>query len=136
MVQIGTVVSEKIRFEFLYVHDLGPRSRNDLDFQYSAEPHDYTRVIEALPDKLDIKRHSPGILYISSYIQLDVTGRFKFKIILEYASNISFFYLRTLQTCYQMMHMEQQFWLNNVSMICYFDYVSHTDCKIEYSKKL
>ena len=35
MVQIGKVVSEKIRFEFLYVHDLGPRSRNDLDLQYS-----------------------------------------------------------------------------------------------------
>ena len=27
LVQIGKVVSE-IRFEFLYVHDLGPRSRN------------------------------------------------------------------------------------------------------------
>ena len=26
LVQIGTVVCEKIRFEFLYVHDLGPRS--------------------------------------------------------------------------------------------------------------
>ena len=35
LVQINTVVSEKIRFEFLYVHDLGPRSRNDLDLQYS-----------------------------------------------------------------------------------------------------
>ena len=35
LVQIKTVVSEKIRFEFLYVHDLGPRSRNDLDLQYS-----------------------------------------------------------------------------------------------------
>ena len=35
LVQIGKVVSEKIRFEFLYVHDLGPRSRNDLDLQYS-----------------------------------------------------------------------------------------------------
>ena len=37
LVQIGTLVSEKIRFEFLYVHvhDLGPRSRNDLDLQYS-----------------------------------------------------------------------------------------------------
>ena len=33
-VQIGTVASEKIRIEFLYVHDLGPRSRNDLDLQY------------------------------------------------------------------------------------------------------
>ena len=31
IVQIGKVVSEEIRFEFLYVHDLGPRSRNDLD---------------------------------------------------------------------------------------------------------
>ena len=31
LVQIGTVASEKIAFEFLYVHDLGPRSRNDLD---------------------------------------------------------------------------------------------------------
>ena len=35
LVQIITVVSEKIWFEFLYVHDLGPRSRNDLDLQYS-----------------------------------------------------------------------------------------------------
>ena len=35
MVQIGTVVSEKILFEVLYVHDFGPRSRNDLDIQYS-----------------------------------------------------------------------------------------------------
>ena len=35
LVQIGTVVAEKIQFEFLYVHDLGPRSRNDLDLQYS-----------------------------------------------------------------------------------------------------
>ena len=35
LVQIGTVVSEKIQFEFLYVHDLGPRSRNDTDLQYS-----------------------------------------------------------------------------------------------------
>ena len=25
LVQIGTVVSEKIQFEFLYVHDLGPK---------------------------------------------------------------------------------------------------------------
>ena len=31
LVQIGKVVSEKIRFDFLYVHDLWPMSRNDLD---------------------------------------------------------------------------------------------------------
>ena len=42
LVQIGTVVSEKIRLEFLYVHDLGPRSRNDLDLQYS---HTFIYVI-------------------------------------------------------------------------------------------
>ena len=35
LAQISTVVSEKILFEFLYVHNLGPRSRNDLDLQYS-----------------------------------------------------------------------------------------------------
>ena len=29
----GTVVSEKIWFEYLYVHDHGPRSRNDIHFQ-------------------------------------------------------------------------------------------------------
>ena len=35
LVQIGTAVSEIIQFEFLDVHDIGPRSRNDLDLQYS-----------------------------------------------------------------------------------------------------
>ena len=35
LVEISTVVSEKIQFEFLYAHDLGPKSRNDLDLQYS-----------------------------------------------------------------------------------------------------
>ena len=45
LVQIGTVVSEKIQFEFLYVHDLGPRSRNDLDIQYS---HIFTYSIRCL----------------------------------------------------------------------------------------
>ena len=32
-IQICTVDSEKIQFNFLYVHALGPRSRNDLDLQ-------------------------------------------------------------------------------------------------------
>ena len=35
LVQIGTVDSEKIQFEFLYVHDLGPRLMNDLDLRFS-----------------------------------------------------------------------------------------------------
>ena len=46
LVQIGTVVSEKIWFEFLYEHDLGPRSRNDLDLQYS---HTFIYSIKCLP---------------------------------------------------------------------------------------
>ena len=44
-VQNGPVVSEKIRFEFLYVHDLGPRSNNDLDLQYS---HTFMKSISCL----------------------------------------------------------------------------------------
>ena len=35
LVQISTVDSEIFQFKFLYIHDLGPRSRNDLDLQYS-----------------------------------------------------------------------------------------------------
>ena len=35
LVQNGSVVSDKIRFVFLYVHKFGPRSRNNLDLQYS-----------------------------------------------------------------------------------------------------
>ena len=35
LVQIGRVVSEKIQFQFFYVHDLGPMSSNDHDLQYS-----------------------------------------------------------------------------------------------------
>ena len=45
LVQIGTVVSEKSMFEFLYIHDLGPRSRNDLDLQYS---HTFINLIRCL----------------------------------------------------------------------------------------
>ena len=45
LVQIGTVVSEKIWFEFLYVQDLEPRSRNDLDLQYS---HTFINSIRCL----------------------------------------------------------------------------------------
>ena len=44
-VQNGPVVSEKIRFEFLYVHDLGPRSRDDLDLQYT---HNFMKSISYL----------------------------------------------------------------------------------------
>ena len=43
--QIGTVVSEKIQFEFLYVIHHGPRSRNYLDIQYS---HIFTYSIRCL----------------------------------------------------------------------------------------
>ena len=36
---------EKDRFEFLYVYDLGPRSRNDLDLQYL---HTFMKSISCL----------------------------------------------------------------------------------------
>ena len=39
LVQNGSEVSEKIRFEFLNVHDLGPRSRNDLDLPLRVSTH-------------------------------------------------------------------------------------------------
>ena len=45
LVQNGTVVSEKIWFKFLYVDCLGPRSRNDLDLQYS---HTFLKSISCL----------------------------------------------------------------------------------------
>ena len=45
LVQKGIVVSEKIWFEFLYVNDLGPRSRDDLDLQYS---HTFINSIRSL----------------------------------------------------------------------------------------
>ena len=35
LVQIGKVFSQKSQFEILYVHDVGPRSRNYIDLQYS-----------------------------------------------------------------------------------------------------
>ena len=45
LVQNGPVVCEKIRFKFLYVHDLGPRSSNNLDLQYS---HTFMKSISCL----------------------------------------------------------------------------------------
>ena len=45
LVQNGPVVSEKMWFEFLYVHNLGPRSSNDLDLQYS---HTFMKSISCL----------------------------------------------------------------------------------------
>ena len=44
-VQIGKIGSKKIMFKFLYVHYLGPRSRNDLDLQY---PHSFIHSIRCL----------------------------------------------------------------------------------------
>ena len=38
----GPVVSEKSKFQFSNVNDLGPRSRNDLDLQY---PHIFIKSI-------------------------------------------------------------------------------------------
>ena len=55
LVQIGKAVSEKILFEFLYVLDLGPRSRNDLDLQYS---HTFIYSIRWLLQLVSEKIHS------------------------------------------------------------------------------
>ena len=45
LVQNGIVVSEKILLEFLYVHNFGPRLKNDLDLQYS---HTFINLIRCL----------------------------------------------------------------------------------------
>ena len=45
LVQNDPVVSEKMQFEVLYVHDLGPRSSKDLDLQYS---HTFIKSISCL----------------------------------------------------------------------------------------
>ena len=45
LVQNGPVVSEKIWFEFLYVHEPGPRSSNDLDLEYL---HTFMKSISCL----------------------------------------------------------------------------------------
>ena len=45
LIQNGQVVSEKIRFEFLYVYNLGPRSSKDIDLQYL---HTFMKSISCL----------------------------------------------------------------------------------------
>ena len=44
-VKNGPVVSEKSKFSFSFVTDLGPRSKNYLDFQYS---HTFINLISCL----------------------------------------------------------------------------------------
>ena len=45
LVQIDKVVSQKIRFEFVYVHHLVTKSSNDIDLQYS---HTFIYLIRCL----------------------------------------------------------------------------------------
>ena len=73
LVQIGKVVSEKIWFKFLYVHDLGPSSRDDLDLQYSrASLKNLVLKLNVLPsqNKFNIIIFII-ITNIPSYIHLD-----------------------------------------------------------------
>ena len=59
LVQIGTIVPEKIQFDFLNVHDLRSRSRNDIDLQYSNifdDDDDCFKVAQA-------SRHSGYFIY-------------------------------------------------------------------------
>ena len=44
LVQIGKAVSEKIRFEFLYIHDLGPRSRNEMTLTFNTHIPSYIQL--------------------------------------------------------------------------------------------
>ena len=55
LVQIGNVVSEIFRFEFLYVPDLGLRLRNDIDHQYS-----HTFIYEPRSEKTGLRGFRPG----------------------------------------------------------------------------
>ena len=45
LVKDGPAVSEKGKFSFSYVNDLGPRSKNDLDLEYS---HTFINSIRCL----------------------------------------------------------------------------------------
>ena len=45
LVKNGPVVSKKSKFKFSYVNGIGPRSRNDLDLQYS---YTFTNSISCL----------------------------------------------------------------------------------------
>ena len=69
LVQIVTVVSEKNQFEFLSVHNLGPRSRYDLDLQHS---HIFINSISCLHPQTFKVMTMTFNTHISSYIQLDV----------------------------------------------------------------
>ena len=68
MAQIGKVVSEKILFEFLYVHNLGPRSRNDLDLQYS---HIFIKAISLRSQAAIVSEKSTFFTF--SYSKVKVT---------------------------------------------------------------
>ena len=45
LVKIGPVVSEESMFKFSYINGIGPKSRNDLDLQYS---HTFINSIRCL----------------------------------------------------------------------------------------
>ena len=57
LVKNGTVVSEKSTFQFSNVNDLGPRSRNNLDLQYShifiksISLRSYAAIVVEAPDE-------------------------------------------------------------------------------------
>ena len=64
-VQMETVLSEKIQFEILHVHDLGSRSINDLDLQY---PHIFIYSIRCLlPRSLAVIVSEKSTVFAFSY---------------------------------------------------------------------
>ena len=40
------------------------------DTHYLGKPRDVNNVLKTLPGKLDIKRHSPSILYVSASLEM------------------------------------------------------------------
>ena len=90
LVQIGTVVSEKILFDFLYVHNLGPRSRYDIDLQYSLSGkiynilcliiifllgHDFrifAKVADFKKKKFRVQKYTVSNFFICQYIGIEL----------------------------------------------------------------
>ena len=47
-----------------------PGQASRMHVKLPDKPHDSTSILKALPGKLDIRRHSPSILYISARLAI------------------------------------------------------------------
>ena len=48
-----------------------PGRASRMHVEWLGKPRDSTSILEALPGKLDIKRHSPSILYVTLIVCID-----------------------------------------------------------------